>query len=110
MGRFWIRADWGRIRMQPLRHRGPNVVLDKSDLRHLLGRETVNRVRNAGRRVGLRGAMRGRWVGGRGRGQVLVVTMGGADVAEFADFDRDGFIDDVFLIGEGRGRRVTHGW
>jgi hypothetical protein len=36
--------------------------------------------------------------------------MGGVDVAEFADFDRDGFVDDVFLVQHSRNRRVVSRW
>lgn len=110
VGHRWVRADFGVIRIG---HRGGFVrgaVLDRSDLRHLLGRHTVNRVRDAARRAGIRGPMRGRWIATRGAGRVLVVTMDGFEVAEFADFDRDGFIDQVYLIGQRRPRRTVSRW
>ncbi len=104
---LWVRADWGRIRMRAMSHRRDRRTLNQSDLRHVLGRHTVNRVKNNGRRTGLRGSLRGHWVNQRGQGRILIVTMGRVDVAEFIDFDRDGFVDDVFMIRNGRGRRVS---
>lgn len=32
------------------------------------------------------------------------------DVPEFVDFDRDGFVDDVFLVQASGNRRVGYGW
>ncbi len=109
-GHLWVRANWGPVRIRSVGYHRGNLVLKKNDLRHVLGRRTVDQVQRAGRRAGLRGAMRGHWVGRRGAGQVLIVTMGGVDVAEFADFDRDGFVDDVFLVQHSRNRRVVSRW
>ncbi|MGY8778563.1 MAG: hypothetical protein ACKVIN_10615 [Longimicrobiales bacterium] len=106
----WVRADWGRVRMQPFAVRANRTVLNQRDLRNVLGRRTVDRVRDSGRRAGLRGSLRGHWVEQRGQGRVLVVTMDRIDVAEFVDFDRDGFVDDVFLVQARGNRRVGYGW
>jgi hypothetical protein len=82
-------------------------VLNQRQLRDVLGRRTVDRVRNEGRRLGLRGALRGRWHQAFRFGDVLVVTMGGVEVAEFADYDGDGFIDEVLVPRRVRGRRIA---
>ncbi len=106
----WIRADWGRIRMRPFVLRHDRAFLNKRELREVLGRRTVDMLRDSGRRAGLRGTMRGHWVEQRGQGRILVVTIDRVDVAEFVDFDRDGFVDDVFLISTRGNRRATYGW
>ena len=85
-------------------------MLKKRDLRDLLGRHTVRRINNAANRAGIHGSMRGRWVGQRGGMRVLIVTVDGFEVAEFSDFDRDGFVDQVYLIGERRPRRTVGWW
>jgi hypothetical protein len=107
----WIRVDWRDgvyFRAAPLRwHR---AYLDHGDLRRLLGRRAVRDIREAGFSMGLRGALRGHWIHQPGVGTLLVVTMGGTDVAELVDYDRDGFIDDVFLIGPHPRGGVAIGW
>ncbi len=96
--RVRIRLEWGHA---PLRlHERP--YLDRSmspgELRRLLGPHTVNRIRRAGRRSGLRGPVRGHWIDTWRHGLVLVVTMERTDLAEFIDYDRDGLIDDAFFF------------
>ena len=94
--------------MIPPRHRARNGVLNQGRLRDVLGRRTVDRVRNAGRRAGLHGSLRGYWEGDRYGGAILVITMGRVEVAEFVDFDRDGLVDEIFLIrSDYRLRRVS---
>jgi len=105
--RLRVRANWGRVRMLPLGHRTRDRVLNKSRLRDVLGRRTVDRVRNAGRRSGLRGSLRGYWQNDRRGGTTLVVTMGRVEFAEFVDFNRDGRVDEIFLIRNDRGRRTA---
>lgn len=106
--RLRVRADWGRVRMIPLRHRARNGVLNQGRLRDVLGRRTVDRVRNAGRRAGLHGSLRGYWESDRYGGAILVITMGRVEVAEFVDFNRDGVVDEIFLIRSDYGlRRVS---
>jgi len=109
VGHVWFRADIGDVRFR----RGffeRRVTLTTNDLRDLLGRHTVRRVRDAAHRAGIHGAMRGRWVGERRGVRVLVVTVDGFEVAEFSDYDRDGFVDQVFLIGDRRPRRTVSRW
>jgi hypothetical protein len=105
----WIRTDWRRaIRLRPIplsRHRD---FLNRGELNGMLGRRTVERIRDAGRSAGFRGAMRGHWVVQRGFGDLLVVTMGGSDVAELVDFNRDGIVDEMYVVGPVGHRRV--GW
>lgn len=109
-GRLWIRASWGHLRLGTFGHRGRDRFLNQSDLRDILGLRTVHMVRDEGRRAGLRGALRGHWIEGGAHGRVLVVTMDRVDVAEFVDIDRDGLIDEVFIVRPGRDRRVVGRW
>ena len=57
----------------------------------------VNRIRDHGRRAGLRGSLRGHWAPTRGLDDIMVLTMRGREVARLVDFDRDGLVDDVML-------------
>lgn len=105
----WIRVDWGpRVRFRVVVAPRHGAYLSQGELRRLLGREAVRDIRDAGHSMGLRGSLRGHWVQARGVGAVLVVTMGGTDVAELVDYDRDGFVDDFFLVGPRAWRRA--GW
>ena len=106
---LWARADWGRVRMHTFGY-NRGRVLNQRDLRNVVGNRAVNRIRQAGRRAGLRGQLRGHWVGSRGFGRVLLVRMGGVEIAELVDFDRDGFIDDIYVMRYGRGRQVVSRW
>lgn len=99
-----VRLDWGRAPRFPARVR-LHAHINPGELRHVLGHRTVNRIRRAGRRLGLRGAPRGHWVETRRDGLVLIVSMDGVDLAEFIDHDRDGFIDDSFFLSHDHGRR-----
>jgi hypothetical protein len=109
-GGIWIQADWGRrIPVRPI-FRGRRDELNQGELRDILGKRTVDRVKDAGRHAGLRGGLRGHWVNAHEDGLILVVTMDRVDVAEFVDFDRDGFIDDAFVIDGRRGRLVASRW
>ena len=90
--------------------RGRRGFLTQKHLRDVLGRRTVQRIRDAGHNAGLRGPLAGRWEDARRRGSVLVVTMDGIEVAEFIDFNRDGFVDEVFLARGHRNRRVVSRW
>ena len=103
--RIRVRLDYGRA---PIfvrnRHRFDNR-LNQGELRRVLGHATVDRLRRIGRRAGLRGAVRGHWVDTRRQGLILVVTMERVDLAEFIDYDRDGWIDDSYLFRHDRGRR-----
>jgi hypothetical protein len=107
----WVRVEWGhRVHVRAFRIPRHRAFLDQGDLRRLLGRRAVRDIRDAGFAMGLRGGLRGHWVIQRGVGALLVVTMGGTDVAELVDYDRDGFVDDVFLIGPRPRWGVAIGW
>ena len=105
--RIRVRLDYGRapIFVRPRARLAGR--LSQGELRRVLGHETVRRIRQSGRRAGLRGAIRGHWVDARRHGLVLVVTMDRVDVAEFIDYDRDGWIDDSYFFRHDRGRRWT---
>ena len=109
VGNVWLRADFGEVRFRRGFY-GRRVVLQTDDLRDLLGRHAVRRVKNAANRAGIYGPMRGRWVGQPRGVRVLVVTVDGFEVAEFSDYDRDGFVDQVFVIGVRRPRRTVSRW
>lgn len=109
-GHAWVRVEWARVRYTPVPLRHRRAFLNQGELRRLLGHDSVRMVRNAGRQAGLRGSLRGHWVADGPRTLVLVVSMDGFDVAEFVDFEGDGFIDDVFLVGPAGGRRAGYGW
>ena len=103
--RVRVRLEWGgsRIHFHAPRYRDAHV--GPGALRRILGPRTVNQVRRAGRRLGLRGAPRGHWIDSWRDGRVLVVTMEGVEIAEFVDYDRDGFVDDAFFFRHDGGRR-----
>lgn len=103
--RFRVRFDIGRAPVFVRPRMGFDAQLDAGELRHYLGHETVREIRRAGRRAGLRGPLRGHWVDARRHGLVLVVTMDRVDVAEFIDYDRDGWIDDSYFFHHDRGGR-----
>jgi len=109
-GHAWVRVDWARVRYAPVPVRHRRAFLNQGELRRLLGHDSIRMVRDAGRQAGLRGSLRGHWVADGPRSLVLVVSMDGFDVAEFVDFEGDGFIDDVFLVGPAGGRRAGYGW
>ena len=113
-GYNWHRY-WVNTRIQ--RHYFDRRYIDRRDgllrnkeLKELLGNRTVNRMKDIGKDAGLRGSLRGRWIHERGIGRILVLTMDRVDIAEFADFDGDGFIDESLLIDRGRFRRGQRGW
>ena len=91
-------------------HRGRRSYLSQGELKDVIGNRAVRLVRDAGRQAGLRGALRGHWVRDYGRRSTLVITMERVDVAEFVDFDGDGYVDDLFLIGPTGHRRAYRGW
>ncbi|NNL30431.1 MAG: hypothetical protein HKO77_05380 [Gemmatimonadetes bacterium] len=103
--RIRVRFDYGRVPIFARHRPRSGGQLNPAELRRVLGHETVRRIRDSGRRAGLRGAVRGHWVDGRRHGLVLVVTMERVDVAEFIDYDRDGWIDDSYFFRHDRGRR-----
>lgn len=109
--RGWHRVpvrDFRRVYFRGYRDR--RAFLTQSELRHIIGKRGVDLVRDAGRDAGLRGSLRGHWVHERGRRSTLVVTMNRVDVAEFVDFDGDGYVDDLFLVGPARRGYVGRGW
>ena len=95
--RAWVAANWGSIHMYPVRYRARNREIGQRQLRDMLGAATVRRVRDLGRRSGLRGSVRGRWVENRRSGAVLTLTMNRQEVVRFLDYDRDGHVDEVLL-------------
>ena len=106
----WIRFDWARaVYFRPIVEPRRRAFLNQGELKALLGHRVVRQIRNAGRSVGMRGPMRGHWVYDR-YDTILVVTMGGNDVAELVDYNGDGFVDETYLIGRRGYRPVVLGW
>ena len=106
---LWVRADLGTIQFRRGMP-GRGVILTNRDLRDLLGAQNVRRIRQAASRAGIHGTLRGRWAGQRGRSRTLIVTIDRFEVAEFADYDGDGFVDRIYLIGDRRPHRTAVRW
>jgi hypothetical protein len=94
--RDWAVVEWGRIHMYPVRGSRQGLI-NEGRLRDMLGDRTVERVRDRGRRFGLRGPVRGDWHESLRFGAVLTLRVDGREVAELLDFDRDGIVDQVLL-------------
>lgn len=104
--RAWIPASWGRRSVYLTRRDLRRGEVRQGRLREILGPATVRRVRDHGRRAGLRGSLRGHWLR-RGRASsILVLTMRDQEVARLVDYDRDGLIDDFLL----RNFRHSRSW
>ena len=109
-GYGWVRADWRRaVRFRPIVQPRNRAFLNKRELNELIGRRVMRDIRDAGRAAGLRGKMRGHLVYHR-YDTILVVTMGGNDVAELVDFNGDGFVDEAWVIGHRGYRPAALGW
>ena len=78
--------------------RGRARSIGRRELRDLLGRDAVRRLREHGRDVGLRGAMRAEWVRWGRMGDALVVTVDGVELALGFDHNRDGRLDELVLV------------
>ena len=108
--RGWVRADWRRaVRFRSFVRPGHRGFLNKRELQDLIGRRALRDIRDAGHSVGLRGKMRGHLVYHR-YDTILVVSMGGSDVAELVDFNGDGFVDEAWVIGHRGYRPAALGW
>ena len=99
--RGWVAADWGPVRIrvasrQPFLRQG---ILDRQDLRYLLGKETVKRIEQHAKRMGIRGRTEGHWFQVDRGTTVLEVRVDRVPVAELYDYGSDGFIDELFLTG-----------
>ena len=103
----WVNVDWGLVFIRRTARRDRFEPISQGRLKRMLGHATVSRLRTVGRRTGLRGSLRGHWYVGPRRGAVLVVSMGGRDVAHLADYNRDGLVDDIFLRDRLRAARVS---
>jgi hypothetical protein len=74
-------------------------TLSRSNLRHLIGKETVKRIERHARMMGIRGRTRGHFFRINRTTTVLEVTVDRVPVAELFDYGSDGFMDRVYLIG-----------
>lgn len=73
--------------------------LTSADLEVILSRQAMDRFRTQRDRLGAEAPLEGRWVPGRGEasGGVLQLRAGDVPVAELADWNGDGHVDDAFL-------------
>jgi hypothetical protein len=102
--RGWVSANWGPLRVrvdsrQAFRRQG---TLDRTDLRYLLGKETVKDIEKHAKRMGIKGRTRGQWFREDRNTTVLEVTVDRIPVAELYDYRSDGSIDELFLTGPRR--------
>ena len=109
--RGWVSANWGPLRVrvdsrQASRRQG---TLDRTDLRYLLGKETVKDIEKHAKRMGIKGRTRGQWFREDRNTTVLEVTVDRIPVAELYDYRSDGYIDELFLTGPPRYTRDDHG-
>ncbi len=100
----WVAADLGPVRIwaTPGRPFWRREVLNRDELRHLVGRETVKGIERHAKALGLRGSLEGRWFRMDRHSVLLEVSVRGRPVAELHDYGSDGLIDRVLLVGEGR--------
>lgn len=97
-GYGWGRAQWGDVILRgpaPERERR----MGRGGLLDVLGRVVLGRLVDEGHRMGIDGAVDGRWLAGPRGASVLQLRMGGSPLAEIADADRDGRVDLVLLPG-----------
>jgi len=87
-----------RIRMDTRRQSWHGSVLQRQDLRYLLGKDQVKAIERHARSMRVRGRTEGRWVGMGRWARVLEVTVGGIPVAELHDYRSDGFFDEIIFL------------
>lgn len=104
--RTWIPVDWGNVFIRHSADRDRFDAISQGRLQRMLGRASVERLRSLGRHDGLRGRLRGHWYMGSRRGAVLVISIGGREVAQFVDYNRDGWVDQVLLSNRTSARTV----
>ena len=97
-GRIAVHRAPVRIRVDNRRQSRNGYLLQRQDLRHLLGKGQVNAIERHARSMRVRGRTEGRWLGMDGWARVLEVTVGGIPVAEFHDYQGDGFFDEMVLL------------
>ena len=99
--RAWITPQWRRTSIYLTPRDFRRDELGQGRLRAILGKATLRRVRDHGRRAGLNGSVRGHWVGSRRAGSTLVLTMTADMPYEAAVF---GLVDDFLLRNFRRAR------
>ena len=95
----WVAVNMGPARMWfgPDRTLYRRTLLDRRDLRRLLGRDTVRMLERHARHLGLRRPVQGRWYRVDRRTVVLEVTSRGAPVAKLYGHGGNGVFERMFL-------------
>jgi len=95
----WGRVDWGPVRVgvEGARPVWRREVIDRRELRYMLGRETVKRIERHARDLGVHGPVEGRWFRVDRYTTLLEVDVRGVPVAELYDYGNDGLIDRILL-------------
>lgn len=96
----WTRVHWRNVRIRdhyPQGRRDFRRGAYVPDLYGFLGRRTYRRLERHAERIHAYGALNGRWIR-HGRGlRVLQIRAGHVPLAEFIDFDRDRYFEEVWL-------------
>lgn len=102
--RGWISANWGpvRLRVESRRPYYRQGMLQRKDLRYLLGKRTIKDIERHAKRIGIKGKTRGQWFQVDRNTAMLEVTVDRIPVAELYDYRNDGHIDELFLTGPPR--------
>jgi hypothetical protein len=87
-----------RVRTDSRRGYWNNQLVQRKELRYLLGKDQVKAIERHARSVGARGRTQGRWLRADDWARVLEVTVGGMAVAELVDYRNDGFFDEMVFL------------
>lgn len=95
----WGAVDWGPVRVWAAGARPAwrREILNRQELRYLLGHQTVKQIERHGRNLGVHGPLEGRWFRVDRYTTLLEVGVRGVPVAELYDYGNDGLIDRIFL-------------
>ena len=98
VNRVAVRRAPVRIRVDTRRPAWRRHVLQRQDLRYLLGKDQVKAIERHARAMGARGRTQGRWIQMDRWASILEVTVGGIPVAELRDYRNDGFFDEMVFL------------
>ena len=93
----WARVRWNQVFIQPPRNAHRRQNIGRRDLRYVLDPWVLDRIQDHGRRIGIRGNLRGRWIPDYRYGSRMEIRMDGILVARIYDLDGDCRADDILL-------------